>query len=282
MANNVSFNVQILDNTPAVVSALGVTAASACKLMANDTREKTKNAIGGNRTASNPFPRNKVKRDGTYYKNSVARAPGKPPKFYIGRGGVKHPDTKGPPSRSKISLMQVHYAKNTAKTNTVLLGGGKTIDTPTYVVGPIGKAPGTPRLLETGGTTTSYYREVKKNGTTVRWEFAKKLKHASVNPKAVMGGKDYPVRYASWSEINDRIRAKGGQVGGRRDMGTYVYTPGADMVMWKGPKAFTVRPRPYISKAWERVRKRSKYWITKALPDYSKQYRKLTIFLTAA
>lgn len=274
---------RIFGNTKAVIAALGTVAATTCQYMANDVREKTKNYIGGNRTSGNPFPKNKVKKDGTYYKNSVARPYPKSPRFYVGKGGVVHPDTKDKP-RSKLSLMQVHYRDDKSRARTIQLRdvgtpGSVQFTSPTFVVGPIGRQPGTPALLETGGTTNAWYREIKQNGSTVRWEFVTKKKGRK---KTIDGKSPRPIRYGSWKEVNALLRARGKQVGGRRVAWSPNQKAGMTGPEWLGPKQFTLRPRPYISRAWQKTKNRSKFWIRKSLPEFNKAYRRLSTFITAA
>lgn len=63
--------------------ALMAAVDTANKNMANKIRERSKNAIKKGRGDNNPFPRDELaKTTGQFKKGSVARAPGKPPKFY--------------------------------------------------------------------------------------------------------------------------------------------------------------------------------------------------------
>lgn len=264
-------------NVPKVARAITGTAAIATRNMANDTREKTVGFIMGNRKSpDNPFPKNIVnKSTGKYYANSVARKWPKSPKSYV-------------KPKNPISLAQVMYEKSDKRTERV---GMYSIPMRSYRVGPVGggavMAGGSvPLLLEKGGTTSAFYREVKKNGKTVRWEFRRHKPKAPNSSQAQNVGrpKGKPVRYGSWSEVNAVRRARGQQVGGRRS--SSAPSPDADAAFvaqgWKGPKTFSVRPRPYISKAWDKVRARGDRYISKASRHFPASYRAGTYLRVAA
>lgn len=243
--------------------------------MANDVREKTVNYIMGNRkNPMNVYPKNKVNpRTGAYYKNSIARPWPQPPKSYTKPG-------------DPISITQVAYAKN-KWTQTMRVQGG-TVEVPSYVVGPIGtgrKASGNtkalPGVLEEGGTTRAFYRQVNFNGQVARWEFVKTKKTASeiaAKRKIIPKGAKTPVRYSSWAEVNEVKRRRGQKIGGVITYGELANTkfdPGAG---WKGPMTFKVRPRPYVSRAWDKTRKRTRKFLNDAkqvLPSYMARNIKL-------
>lgn len=243
--------------------------------MANDVREKTVNYIMGNRkNPMNVYPKNKVNpRTGAYYKNSIARPWPQPPKSYVKPG-------------DPISITQVAYAKN-KWTQTMRVEGGK-VDVPSYVVGPIGtgrKASGNklavPGVLEFGGTTRAFYRQVNANGGVARWEFLKTKKtqeEIASKRKNIPKGAKTPVRYSSWSEVNNVMRKRGQKIGGAITYGELANTkfdPGAG---WKGPMTFRVKARPYVSRAWQKTQKRTRKFIGDAkqvLPSYMARNIKL-------
>lgn len=243
--------------------------------MANDVREKTVNYIMGNRkNPMNVYPKNKVNpRTGAYYKNSIARPWPQPPKSYTKPG-------------DPISITQVAYAKTDTKQQMRVQGG--SVDVPSYIVGPIGtgrKAAGNknavPGVLEFGGTTRAFYRQVNANGSVARWEFLKTKKSeaeiASKRRKIPKGAKT-PVRYSSWAEVNEVKRRRGQQIGGVITYGELANTkfdPGAG---WRGPMTFKVKPRPYVSRAWDKTRKRTRKFLNDAkqvMPSYMARNVKL-------
>ena len=257
--------------TKGVAQAMGV----AVEYMANDAREKTVNYIMGNRkNPMNVYPKNVVNpRTGMWQKNSVARPWPQPPKSYTRPG-------------DPISIAQVAYAKDKQVSKMSVKGG--TIDVPTYVVGPLGsgrKAAGNknavPGLLEHGGTTRAFYRIIKGGGQILRWEFVRtKLTAADIAQKRrkIPKGAKTPVRYASWAEVNRVRRQRGETIGGAITYGELKqnkFNPGAD---WKGPSTFKVRGRPYVSRAWDKTKKRTSKFLNDAknsLPKYMARNMKL-------
>ena len=267
---------KLVMNVRGITAGLSAVAGMASSNMANDTREKTVNYIMGNRSRSNPFPKNRVKKNGTYYKNSVARAWPGSPKAYTKPG-------------SPIAISQVEFAKR--RDNRIAIGstGGSsfTIKSPEFVVGPIGTGSSVvPLKLEKGGNTSSFYREVKRDGATLRWEFrshrpkgASKTRTGLPSPK---GGR--PRAGGSWTAVNQIITARGGRVGGVRTRSTPTFdAAAADAAFgsqdWKGPKSFRIRPRPYISRAWEKTRKRAGTYIRKASSQFPKHVRRFSSLL---
>ena len=243
--------------------------------MANDVREKTVNYIMGNRkNPMNVYPKNKVNpRTGAYYKNSIARPWPQPPKSYVKPG-------------DPIAITQVSYAKTDRKQQMRVQGG--SVEVPSYIVGPIGtgrKASGNklavPGVLEFGGTTRAFYRQVNANGGVARWEFLKTKKtqeEIASKRKNIPKGAKTPVRYSSWSEVNNVMRKRGQKIGGAITYGELANTkfdPGAG---WKGPMTFRVKARPYVSRAWQKTQKRTRKFIGDAkqvLPSYMARNIKL-------
>ena len=157
------------------------------ELMAGDIRIRARRSIMSNRKDNSPFPMNVLaKTTGQFRKNSVARKPGKPPKFYVSNG-----------------LNQIHTAteKDVHSLATKSIAGVNSEGRPiakitrvrysSHVVGPIrgGNVTGAlirgmtvARKAEFGGTQSRYHRVVpairqrgKRNytwdGSTMRWEF---------------------------------------------------------------------------------------------------------------
>lgn len=244
--------------------------------MANDVREKTVNYIMGNRkNPMNVYPKNVVNpKTGKYYKNSIARPWPQPPKSYVKPG-------------DPISIAQVMYAKSDKKQQMRVQGG--TVDVPSFVVGPIGsvgrKLKGNnkalPGVLESGGQTRAFYRQVVQDGQIVRWEFLNAKKNESelkMGRAKIAKGMKHPVKYASWAEVHRVRRQRGQKIGGAISFGelsTNKFTKGAG---WRGPSTFTIKSRPYVSRAWEKTKKRTRKFIGDAknvLPSYMKRNIKL-------
>lgn len=242
--------------------------------MANDVREKTVNYIMGNRkNPMNVYPKNVVNpKTGKYYKNSVARPWPQPPKSYVKPG-------------DPISIAQVMYAKDTDTSKMKVQGG--TIDAPKFVVGPIGtgrKSKGNknalPGVLESGGTTKAFYRQVKQDGQIVRWEFVNTKKSDADLKKGrakIVKGMKTPVRYSSWAEVHRVRRQRGEKIGGAITFGE-LQTNKFDKNKWHGPSTFRIKARPYVQRAWDKTKKRASKFIGEAknvLPSYMAKTIKL-------
>lgn len=250
--------------------AMASTVALATKNMANDGREKTVNYIMGNRKSpNNPFPKNVVNpKTGRYVANSVARKHPKPPKSYAFPG-------------KPVSIAQVKYETNDKRVEKV---GFYSIPMRSYKVGPIagGKVAGAksvPWILEHGGTTRSAWREIKKNGKTVRWEFKKEKPKPTQKAASHRGAR--PARYNSWRDVNQAMRAQGKQVGGVRRAALVAQTPTTGP-QWNPPKTFIVRPRPYLSRARDRVIKRASRFLNTAAKRWPLAWKTGKYFEVAA
>lgn len=265
----------------AIVQGLSNVASQACGNMANTTRERTVKYIMGGRKPDNPFEQNVILKNGKYRKSSVARPwPGSPRSYKK-------------PGNPKGCLAVVRYAKKGTSRTPVppIFGvGGFSVGADTFITGPIGNGDkNTPRKLELGGPSTSYYKIIRnKKGEVARWEFFNKKpkpvkKKASWNMRGGKGphsrDKDGTLKYASWAEVNAAMRARGQKVGGKRI--SKVAQPSIDPTKlgYLGPKTFHVRPRPYVSRAWNQVKKRSKTFVKKAAMNWTKETKKYLAYI---
>lgn len=262
-----------------VVQGLSDVASLACKNLANNTRERTVKYIMGGRKADNPFEQNVVLSSGKYKKSSVARPyPGSPRSY-------KKPGNPGG------CLAVVQYAKQ--KTDKIPIppvsgSRGLSIRADRFITGPIGNGnQKTPRKLELGGTSSSYYKIVKNpKGKVVRWEFANAKPQGTAKRRMQGKGgphsknKDGTLKYASWAEVNAVMRARGQKVGGRRTSKVVQQSaPDPKTLGFQGPKTFRVRKRPYVTRAWNEVKKKSHSQVRKAAKDWPRKAKKYLSYI---
>lgn len=260
-----------------VVQGLSNVASIASANLSNNIRERTVKYIMGGRKADNPFEQNVVLKNGRYKKSSVARPyPGSPRSY-------KKPGNPGG------CLAVVRYAKqgvSRASIPPVQGVKGLSIKSDRFITGPIGNGnQKTPRKLEVGGVSSSFYRIVKSpKGEVLRWEFMNTKPKPLMKKKSMKGvgskvpnsrNADGSFKYASWAEVNAAMKSKGQKVGGTRTKRVPApQGPDPASLGFKGPKSFRVRPRPYVTKAYKTTVKRAGTQIKQAAKHWPREAKK--------
>lgn len=243
------------------------------RFLSIEIREKSRNAIKGrSRSDNRPFPQDVLaKTTGQFKKNSVARPPGKPPKYYRAN-----------------SVHIIAWAKNNKQKRRVSFTnpkGTRSFNYSPYIIGPMNGGGGPNPVYRAGGTTVA--RKLEKGGSQMRltrkvpaikqrgkrnatWDGDWRTEFAGFKSTPKEKRESKQLRYLMLAQKGWIPWKKGAD--GKRD-----YTATHDIPWQK--TMITQRKKPYMSLANERALKKKRKILNKvkfAFPKFARRFVKFS------